>query len=35
VILVALTPVLFSVGKGLQNRLENPSTTDPRPGAAV
>jgi CPA2 family monovalent cation:H+ antiporter-2 len=35
VILIALTPVLFSVGKGLQHRLEGTSATDPEPSTAV
>jgi CPA2 family monovalent cation:H+ antiporter-2 len=35
VILIALTPVLFSVGKGLQHRLEDRSDTTPSQGAAV
>jgi CPA2 family monovalent cation:H+ antiporter-2 len=35
VILIALTPVLFSVGKGLQHRLEDRSDTAPGQGATV
>jgi len=35
VILIALTPVLFSVGKGLQHRLESTSAADPEPSTAV
>jgi CPA2 family monovalent cation:H+ antiporter-2 len=35
VILIALTPMLFSIGKGLQHRLENPSATDPELSAAA
>jgi CPA2 family monovalent cation:H+ antiporter-2 len=35
VILIALTPLLFSIGKGLQHRLENPSATDPELSAAA
>jgi CPA2 family monovalent cation:H+ antiporter-2 len=35
VILIALTPVLFSVGKGLQHRLEVTSAADPEPSTAV
>jgi CPA2 family monovalent cation:H+ antiporter-2 len=35
VILIALTPVLFSVGKGLQHRLEGRSTSDAEPSTAV
>jgi CPA2 family monovalent cation:H+ antiporter-2 len=35
VILIALTPVLFSVGKGLQHRLEGTSATEPEPSTAV
>jgi CPA2 family monovalent cation:H+ antiporter-2 len=35
VILIALTPVLFSVGKGLQRRLEDTSATGPVQDASV
>jgi CPA2 family monovalent cation:H+ antiporter-2 len=35
VILIALTPVLFNVGKGLQHRLEDRSNSDPGVGAGV
>jgi CPA2 family monovalent cation:H+ antiporter-2 len=34
VILIALTPVLFSLGKDLQYRLEGPSATDSETGPA-
>ena len=35
VILIALTPLLFSIGKGLQNRLEDGSDPAMEPGAAT
>ena len=35
VILIALTPLLFSVGKGLQQRLEDGSDAAAEPGAAT
>jgi hypothetical protein len=35
VILIALTPVLFNVGKGLQHRLEDRSNSDPGVGTGV